>query len=193
MLTYAAPFVRVKLIHWLKNTVLQITDSRSDIAVPISELYARLLEDESPWVRQEALESFNQFTHECPNDDLVTRVVKIVIGKSMLSDSLPAYISCSSYYKLSGFSTTDAFLRQLIGSPRESRNRHTCYKVDEREEKLQKLEESSESDSKLEERVESVCNELEEFIKYRNKISEDSLDRLRRTMLKVFDQRNNIS
>ena len=190
MVPYVAPFVRVKLLHWLQNIALQITDGRSNFAAPISILYAQLLEDKTPWVRQEAFESFDYFTRNSDNEDLVERVVHVIVSKSTLSDSITAYIASTPYYKLSGFSTTDAFLRQLIGSPRVSRPQHNCYEVNEREEKLIKLEgPSPKSSSRLDQNVDRICDGLEEIAKYKNEINQESLDRLRIAMLKILDQR----
>ncbi|XP_033224134.1 uncharacterized protein C1orf112-like [Belonocnema kinseyi] len=188
LVPYAPPFVRVKLLYWLQNLALQTIDG-SSFAPPISELYAQLLEDKTPWVRQEAFESFDYFTRNSDNEELVERVVKVIVGKPTLSDSITAYIASTPYYKLSGFPNNDAFFRQLIGSPRASRPQHTCYEVNEREEKLLKLEEASpKSSSRLDQKIGRVCDELEEIAKCRNEISPEFLDRLRIAMLKIFDQ-----
>lgn len=189
MVPYAPPFVRIKLLYWLQKLALETIDG-SSFAAPISGLYAQLLEDKTPWVRQEAFESFDYFTRNSDNEELVEQVVKVIVGKPTLSDSITAYIASNPYYKLSGFPTNDAFFRQLVGSPRVSRPQHTCYEVNEREEKLIKLEESSsKSSSRLDLKIGRVCEELEEIAKCKNEISPECLDRLRIAMLKVFDQR----
>ncbi|XP_043474828.1 uncharacterized protein C1orf112 homolog isoform X2 [Leptopilina heterotoma] len=196
LLPYAPPYIRIQLLNWLKNVLIHTTDNMSRLSVPIAELYVQLLQDETPWVRQEAFEYFNDFTRSSPNENLVGSVLNIIIDKTALSESLSAYISRTSYYKLSGFSNTEAYFRQLVGGSRKILQQHTCYEINEREDKFPKLDDSpgilassANTDFNVNKKIESLCDQLDDLSNCKNEISQESFERLRQTFLKICDQR----
>lgn len=195
MLPYTLPHVKIKLLNWLKDILIHTTEKISHLSSPISELYARLLEDETPWVRQEAFEYFNDFTRNSPNEDLVGSVLQIIIDKTKLSESLPAYISSTSYYKLTGYPNIETYLRQLLGSCGKNLYQHTCYEVNEREDKFPKLEDSTNCKAgfNVNDKIDNICNELDDLLEYKNEISQENFEKLRHVFVKICDQRVNSS
>lgn len=195
LLPYTPPYIRIQLLNWLKNVLIHTTDNMSRLSVPIAELYVQLLQDETPWVRQEAFDYFNNFTRSSPNENLVGSVLNIIIDKTALSESLSAYISSTLYHKLSGFSNTEDYFRQLVGSSKKGLL-HTCYEINEREDKFPKLDDSAailasstNTDFNVNKKIESLCDQLDDIVDCKSEISQESFDRLRQTFLKICDQR----
>ncbi|XP_026671963.1 uncharacterized protein C1orf112 homolog isoform X2 [Ceratina calcarata] len=189
------PHVKVMASHYLRNNVKSFDNCEVRTANALAELNCCLLEDENPWVRQEALESFVYVTHMCPNDDLVTRIVSAITRKSSLSDSLPAYLSDRTYYELRDFADVRSYLRHVVVHSRDIR--HVCdnYEAFERNEKLAKLEnrhvdnsdESPLMTKELDECVNKLCGELSEITKKSDAIGKDVLRKLRLVCEKFLD------
>ena len=160
----------------------------------LAELNCRLLEDENPWVRQEAFESFDYLAHMCPNEDLVTKMAAAVTRKSSLRDSLPAYLSGTIYYELQDFSNIRDYLKHMA---KHSQNvYHVCnnYEDCQRDQKLAKLEnESIESFDEnsplnhLDEHVSEICDELNDILKKSSDIANHVMRRLRLICMKILD------
>lgn len=160
----------------------------------LAELNCRLLEDENPWVRQEAFESFDYVAHMCPNEDLVTKMAAAVTKKSSLRDSLPAYLSGTIYYELQDFSDIRDYLQHMA---KHSQNvYHVCnnYEDCQRDQKLAKLEiESIESFDKnspfnhFDEHVNEICDELNDILKKTGDIGNHVMRRLRLICMKILD------
>lgn len=160
----------------------------------LTELNCRLLEDENPWVRQEAFETFDYVAHMCPNEDLVTKMAAAVTRKSSLRDSLPAYLSGTIYYELQDFSDIRDYLQHIA---KHSQNvYHVCnnYEDCQRDQKLAKLEiESIETFDKnsplsqLDEHVSEICDELNDILKKSSDITNHVMRRLRLICMKILD------
>ncbi|XP_043256870.1 uncharacterized protein C1orf112-like [Colletes gigas] len=186
--------VRVIATHYLRNNVDSFDACGLKTANALAELNCRLLEDENPWVRQEAYESFDQMAHTCPNEELVTKMVAAVTRRPVLSDSIPAYLSVTPYYELSDFSDVRFYLQHAI---EDSQNVcHVCYHYEEsqREEKLARLEtqsseisiESSGSND-LNEHVSKICDELNDIARKTSDIDDRTLRRLRLVCTKILN------
>lgn len=188
-------YVKVIVSHYLRNNVDSFGVRGLKTANALAELNCRLLEDENPWVRQEALESFDQVAHMCPNEDLVTRMVTAVSRKPSLSDSLPAYLSGTSYYELRDFADVRVYLRHVA---RDTKNLcHVCYRYEEsqRDEKLARLDLQSSENSiegpstsnDVDDRVNNVCDELNDIARKITDLDDRTLRRLRTVCAKILN------
>lgn len=130
----------------------------------------------------------------CPNEDLVTKMAAAVTKKSLLRDSLPAYLSGTIYYELQNFSNIEDYL-QHIGKQLQNIY-HVCnnYEDSQRDEKLPKLEihsvesfDENPSINDLDEHVNKICDELNDILKKNNDISNHVLRRLRLICSKILD------
>lgn len=130
----------------------------------------------------------------CPNEDLVTKMAAAVTKKSLLRDSLPAYLSGTIYYELQNFSNIEDYL-QHIGKQLQNIC-HVCnnYEDSQRDEKLPKLEihsvesfDENPSINDLDEHVNKICDELNDILKKNNDISNHVLRRLRLICSKILD------
>ncbi|XP_076635469.1 FIGNL1-interacting regulator of recombination and mitosis [Colletes latitarsis] len=186
--------VRAIATHYLRNNVDSFDACGLKTANALAELNCRLLEDENPWVRQEAYESFDQVAHACPNEELVTKMVAAVTRRPVLSDSIPAYLSGAPYYELSDFPDVRFYLQHAIQGAQNVC--HVCYHYEEsqREEKLARLEtqpsensiESSGSND-LNEHVSKVCDELNDIARKTSDIDDRTLRRLRLICTKILN------
>ncbi|XP_078041227.1 FIGNL1-interacting regulator of recombination and mitosis isoform X2 [Augochlora pura] len=192
------PHVRATASHYLKDNVNKFGNCGSKTANALAELNCRLLEDNNPWVRQEALESFDYVAHVCPNEDLVTKMATFVTRKTSLSESLPAYLSSTPYYELVDFPDVQLYLQHMA---KHSENAcHTCYRYDEsqRDEKLARMESVSSNGSEdqfiscptsgvLDEQANKICDELNDILKKTGDIGNNTLRRLRLLCAKILD------
>ncbi|XP_015435189.1 PREDICTED: uncharacterized protein C1orf112-like [Dufourea novaeangliae] len=186
--------VKVIASHYLRNNIGSFDICGVRTANALSELNCRLLEDENPWVRQEALESFDHVAHMCPNEDLVTKMAAAITKKPSLSDSLPAYLSGTPYYELRDFSDAQLYLQHVA---RISKNvGHVCYHYEEsqRDEKFARLEiklsgssTDGQSTNDLDEHVNKICDELNDTLKRIGNIGDGALRRLRLVCAKILD------
>lgn len=180
--------------YYLKNDINSLDCCGIKTVNALSELNCRLLEDENPWVRQEAFESFDHVAHMCPNEDLVTKMATAITKKSSLRDSLPAYLSGTTYYELQDFTDIEDYLQQIA---KHAKNVcHICNNYDDsqRDEKLAKLEiESVESFDEnsclndLDEHVSKICDELNDILKKHNDIGSHTLQKLKLICAKFLD------
>ncbi|XP_061937111.1 FIGNL1-interacting regulator of recombination and mitosis-like [Apis cerana] len=191
---YFPPHVKAIASHYLRNNIDSLDNCGLKVANALAEFNCRLLEDENPWVRQEAFESFDHVAHICPNEDLVTKMAAAVTKKSLLRDSLPAYLSGTIYHELQNFSNIEDYL-QHIGKHLQDIY-HVCnnYEDSQRDEKLPKLEihsmesfDETPSINDLDEHVSRICDELNDISKKNNDISNHVLRRLRLVCRKILD------
>ncbi|XP_076764071.1 FIGNL1-interacting regulator of recombination and mitosis [Xylocopa sonorina] len=188
------PLVKATASHYLRNNVNSFNSCGIKTINTLAEFNCRLLQDENPWVREEALESFDHVAHMCPNEELVTKMAATVTKKSSLSDFLPAYLSGTSYYELQSFLDIRLYLQHVA---RRCQNIcHICYSYEDsqRDEKLAKLEiqsvDSSDeipSWSDIDEHVSKICDELNDILKKDTSIGSHVLRRLRLICAKVLD------
>nr|XP_034189327.1 uncharacterized protein C1orf112 homolog isoform X2 [Osmia lignaria]XP_034189334.1 uncharacterized protein C1orf112 homolog isoform X2 [Osmia lignaria] len=184
------PHVKVIASHYLRNSINFFGNCMVRSSYALAELNCRLLEDENPWVRQEALESFDHVAHMCPNEDLVTTMAAAVTKKASLNDTLPAYLSGTTYLELQDFSDVKHYLQHVA---RNSLNIcHVCcnYEDSQKEEKLAKLENQSvenPSVNDLDKHVNKICDELNDIIKKQDEISNDALQKLLSTCIEIAD------
>ncbi|XP_053971865.1 uncharacterized protein C1orf112-like [Hylaeus volcanicus] len=186
--------VKVIASHYLRNNTDSFGSCGLKTANALAELNCRLLEDENPWVRQEALESFDRVAHMCPNEDLVTKMAAAVTRRPSLSDSLPAYLSATPYYELRGFADVQFYLQHVA---KNSVNVcHVCYHYEEsqRDEKLARLESQSSENSvdgspssQLDEYVNKICDELNDISRKSSDIGDRALKRLRFVCTKILN------
>lgn len=187
--------MRVIASHYLRDNINSFDNCGPKTANALAELNCRLLEDNNPWVQQEAFESFDCMAHMCPNEDLVTKMATAITKKPSLNDSVPAYLSSTIHYELRDFSDVRLYLQYLA---KHSQNvRHVCYHYEEseRNEKFARLDtELSGSNSveiqssgELNERVNKICDELNDISKKTADVSEHSLRRLRSLCVKMLD------
>ncbi|CAL7936084.1 unnamed protein product [Xylocopa violacea] len=188
------PLVKATASHYLRNNVDSFSSCGMKTINALAELNCRLLEDENPWVREEAIESFEHVAHMCPNEDLVTKMAATVTKKPSLSDFLPAYLSGTSYYELQSFLDIRLYLQHVAKHRRNIC--HVCYNYEDsqRDEKLAKLEiQSVESSDEtmpwndIDERVSKICDELNVILKKNSSIGSHVLQRLRLICAKVLD------
>lgn len=186
--------VKVIASHYLRTNKHRFGNCGIKTANALAELNCRLLENENPWVQQEAFESFDQLAHTCPNEDLVTKMAAAVTKKLSLKNSLPAYLSGTTYHELQDFSDISDYLQHVA---KHSQNfYHVCNNYDDsqRDEKLAKLEtqsiESSDENrslNDLDEHVSKICDELNDILKKNGDIGSFALRRLRLICAKILD------
>lgn len=186
--------VKVIASHYLRSNADSFGSFSPKTASALAELNCRLLEDENPWVRQEALESFNHVAHMCPNEELVTRMAAAVTKKPSLSDSLPAYLLGTPYYELRDFTDARHYLQSVASDPLPLC--HVCYRYEEaqRDEKFARLEAQSRGSpaegprpNELDGHVNKLCDELTDMLKRSNDIGESTLRRLRLLCARILD------
>ncbi|CAK9828855.1 Uncharacterized protein C1orf112 [Anthophora retusa] len=186
--------VKVTASHYLRNNIDSFGSCGIKAANALAELNSQLLEDENPWLRQEALESFDHVAHMCPNEDLVTTMAAAITKKSLLSDSLSSYLSGTVFYELQDFSDVRIYLQHVAKYCENVC--HVCnnYEDSQRDEKLAKLEaQSSESLNEstplndFDEHVSKVCDELNDILKKSRDIESRVLRRLRSVCAKILD------
>nr|XP_033340241.1 uncharacterized protein C1orf112-like [Megalopta genalis] len=190
--------VRATASHYLKDNVNKFGNCGPKTANALTELNCRLLEDNNPWVRQEALESFDYIAHMCPNEDLVTKMATAITRKPSLGESLPAYLSSTPYYELLDFSDVRLYLQHVA---KNSVNVcHICcrYEESQRDEKLARMETESSDGSEgqfssnpsshvLDEEANRICDELNDILRNTADIADNTLRRLRLVCAKLLD------
>ena len=186
--------VKVIASHYLRSNADSFGSTSPKAASALAELNCRLLEDDNPWVRQEAFESFNHVAHMCPNEELLTIMAAAVNKKPSLNDSLRAYLQDTPYYKLRDFTDARHYLQSVAGDSRPVC--HVCYRYEEapRDEKFARLDAQSRESpaedprpNELDERVNKLCDELTNMLKKSNDIGESTVRRLRLLCARILD------
>lgn len=121
--------VKIKLCQYLRQNVENLDRCGARSASALTELFSRLLEDESPWVCQEALESFERIGHAC-SEQLVARIAKTLARVSSISNVMQAYLSSTPYYMLEGFANAHDYLGDVAKTAQCHGDQHTCYEYE---------------------------------------------------------------
>lgn len=123
--TYMPPRVKIKLCQYLRQNVENFDRCGSQSVSALIKLFSHLLEDESPWVRQETLESFERVGHTC-SERLVARIAKGLAKIPTISNVMQTYLSCKPYYVLEGFSNAHDYLGH-VSKTAQGYCEHSCY------------------------------------------------------------------
>ncbi|XP_012062881.1 PREDICTED: uncharacterized protein LOC105626181 [Atta cephalotes] len=141
------PQGKIKICHFLRQNVENLGRcSIQNITSTLIELFSHLLEDEDPWVCQEALETFEHVGHMCL-EQLVAEIAKALAKIPCISDIMQAYLSLRPYYVFKGFTNIQDYLRYLAKAVQNHGDEHRCYEYNEfeRKDKMLKLEEEKNS------------------------------------------------
>lgn len=123
---YLPPLGKIKICHFLRRCIEDLDHCRVQSVAPILiGLFAHLLENENPWVRQEALETFEHMGQRC-SEQLVAKVARALAKIPNISNVMQAYLSSKPYYSLEGFANMQDYLRYLVKAI-QNRSEHTCY------------------------------------------------------------------
>ncbi|KAL0132514.1 hypothetical protein PUN28_000332 [Cardiocondyla obscurior] len=195
---YLPPQGKIKICHFLRKNVKAL--SRYDahnIASILTELFSCLIEDENPWVCQEALETFEHVGHVCP-EQLVAKIAKSLAKKPSISSLMQAYLSSKPYYIFKGFINVQYYLKYLAQGVQNRNNEHKCheYNESEREEKILKLEKNSCEITvpilnTLDEQAEKLYQELTMVLENQAVISETTCRRLITVLEKIVRVQEN--
>lgn len=181
------PFdLRIKVSHYLKHNAPHFTSNDASLTQWLAKLYCSMLEDNVPVIRQEALESFDQFIQRCSNDDLICNVTKVIVSRTSVCEYVRPYITHESCIFKNEYSSLDEFLGHLVGQTVDFQE-HECFPQEERkrDEKCPRLETAKMSPANLEQRVDSVCKEIEELVKFKNELSDNMIRKLKAALLKL--------
>ncbi|CAL1677663.1 unnamed protein product [Lasius platythorax] len=170
---------KIKICHFLRRSVDDLDCGVQSVASILTGLFVHLLENENPWVRQEALETFEHMGQRC-SEQLIAKIAKALAKIPNISSVMQAYLSSRPYYSLEGFANIQDYLRYLVGAIK-NRDGHTCYKYNEseREEKIPRMEKEGSSRDvimpisiQLDERAEELCKGLAKVLEDRAVISD---------------------
>ncbi|KMQ92666.1 hypothetical protein RF55_7314 [Lasius niger] len=117
---------KIKICHFLRRSVDDLDCGVQSVASILTGLFVHLLENENPWVRQEALETFEHMGQRC-SEQLIAKIAKALAKIPNISSVMQAYLSSRPYYSLEGFANIQDYLRYLVGAIK-NRDGHTCYK-----------------------------------------------------------------
>lgn len=117
---------KIKICHFLRRSVDNLDHSEvQSVASILTGLFAHLLENENPWVHQEALETFEYMGQRC-SEQLIATVAKALAKIPNISSVMQAYLSSKPYYFLEGFASMQDYLGHLVEAMQNC-NKHTCY------------------------------------------------------------------
>ncbi|XP_012530927.1 uncharacterized protein LOC105833618 [Monomorium pharaonis] len=194
------PRGKIKICHFLRRNVEDLSRCGiQSVTSTLVELFSNLLEDENPWVRQEALETFEHVGHMCLQQ-LVGKIAKALAKIPGISNVMQAYLSSRSYYAFKDFTNEQDYLRYLAKSLQNYNSEHKCHKynVSEREEKMPKLEEEEENSrekmlmlTQLDEQAEDLCKELTKVLEDQAVISEAMCKKLITILEKILRVQRN--
>lgn len=141
------PRGQIKICQFLRRNVENLGRCGvQSVASTLIELFSHLLENENPWVSQDALETFEHVGHMCL-EQLVAKIAKALAKLPGISNVMQAYLSSRPYYIFKNFTNVQDYLRYLIRTVQNRNDEHRCheYNETEREEKIPKLEEEKNS------------------------------------------------
>ncbi|XP_071647997.1 uncharacterized protein [Temnothorax longispinosus] len=192
------PRGKIKICHFLQQNIKYLGRCGiQSIASILTELFSRLLEDENPWVRQEALETFEHVGHVCP-EQLVAEIAKALAKILSISNVMQAYLTSKSYYVFKGFINMQDYLRYLAKAVQNHGDEHRCheYNESEREEKMPKLKKNSHEIiapmlTQLDEQAEKLYKGLTKVLEDQAVISEDICRRLITVLEKIIQLQGN--
>ncbi|XP_077269468.1 FIGNL1-interacting regulator of recombination and mitosis isoform X1 [Temnothorax americanus] len=202
------PRGKIKICHFLQQNIKYLGRCGiQSIASILTELFSRLLEDENPWVRQDALETFEHVGHVCP-EQLVAEIAKALAKILSISNVMQAYLTSKSYYVFKGFINMQDYLRYLAKAVQNHGDEHRCHeynkmliminehKESEREEKMPKLKKNSHEIispmlTQLDEQAEKLYKGLTKVLEDQAVISEDICRRLITVLEKIIQLQGN--
>lgn len=118
---------KIKICHFLQRNVENLGRCGvQSVASTLVELFNRLLEDENPWVHQEALETFEHVGHMCL-EQLVAEIAKALAKIPGISNIMQAYLSSKPYYVFKGFTNVQDYLRYLAKAIQNHSDEHKCH------------------------------------------------------------------
>lgn len=121
------PRGKIKLCYFLRQNVEDLGHCRvQSVASTLTEFFGRLIEDQNPWVRQEALETFEHVGHVCP-EQLVAEIAKALAKIPGISNVMQAYLSSRSYYIFKSFTNMQDYFRYLIKAIKNHGDEHRCH------------------------------------------------------------------
>ncbi|KAJ8668535.1 hypothetical protein QAD02_010198 [Eretmocerus hayati] len=149
----------------------------SSCSSALGELFCRLLSDSDPCVQQQSLESFEQLTMLCPDQEVLSGLAMAIRNSrnESLSRILPAYIAGDLEHRLHGFNSSNEFFKALAGPVSMTKitaKGHRCKvraESEGRSEKIIKLADGE--DRQLEAVVERICKDLEIVGKVKERLS----------------------
>ncbi|XP_050447562.1 uncharacterized protein C1orf112-like [Cataglyphis hispanica] len=171
---------KIKICHFVRRYIEDFDRCGiQSVASTLIGLFVHLLENENPWVRQEALETFEHIGQRC-SEQLIAKIAKALAKRPNINSIMQAYLSSRPYYTLEGFANLQDYFRYLAKAIK-NRDEHTCYEYNEseREEKIPRLEKEENScdvimpiSIQLDERAEELCKGLAEVLEGRAVISD---------------------
>lgn len=177
---YVSSNVRLEFCQFFEHCMANLADIDLGFVV---KLFCLLLNDEDTCVKLQALESFDNLSHTCPNESFLTSVALAIKNEhSEVFKTLAAYLSREVCQSFVGFDDLDESLVALCST---SERKHICRQKswDDRDQKLPKLEVDVESSSAdwedTEKLAERICDVLEVVSRDRRQLSRDTSDRLR--------------
>ncbi|XP_011878542.1 PREDICTED: uncharacterized protein C1orf112-like isoform X2 [Vollenhovia emeryi] len=184
---------KIKVCHFLQQNVEDL--GRCGVQSVVStliELFSRLLEDENPWVRQEALETFEHVGHVCP-EQLIAAIAKALAKIPGISNVMQAYLSSRLYHVFKGFTNMQDYLKYLAKAVQDYSDEHRCYEYNEseRKEKMPKLEEKKSSPEIIAPKLTHLDEQAEEFYKGLTKVLESQAvisEAICRRLITVLEQ-----
>ncbi|XP_014614515.1 PREDICTED: uncharacterized protein LOC106792560 [Polistes canadensis] len=191
---HALPHAKIKIAYYLEDLIATFKKYQpNNVINGVVKIHSRLLEDENPWVYQENLECFDRFSSTCLSEGLVVKIADTISGKSMICDSVPAYLSRKQYYKLQDVPDIKFYLLCLVKNSLNRSTRHICmnFKDSKKDVKIPRIEtetiKCNITSQELNERVNSICEELRNLLKRKSDINEVSLRNLRTVLTRLTE------
>lgn len=126
---YMPSRAKIKICQYLRQSVENFDCCGARSASALTEMFSHLLKDENPWVREEALESFESIGHAC-SERLIARIAKTLAKVSSINNVMQAYLSSTPYYVLEGFANMLDYLGHVANTAQGHCNQHVCYKYE---------------------------------------------------------------
>jgi len=124
---HLSPRGKIKICHFLRQNVEDLGRfGIQSVASTLTELFGHLLEDENPWVYQEALETFEHVGHMCL-EQLVAKIAKALAKIPGISNVMQAYLSSRLYYVFKGFTNIQDYLKHLAKAIQNHGDEHRCH------------------------------------------------------------------
>lgn len=210
---YMTSPTKIKICQYLRRNVENLNRCRAQSASALTEIFSCLLKDKSPWVHEEALQSFESVGHAC-SERLIARIAKTLAKVPSINNIIQAYLSSTLYYMPTGFVSVLTYFRYVVKTAQ--RNQHVCYKYEVstikhkkyhiyifctltkkfckiKEEKIPRVEEKDSRNiapitlMQLDEHAERLYEGLTMVLEGRANISEATCKKLRTILMKVLE------
>lgn len=154
----------------------------------LAELLSCLLKDQSPFIRNEVLEHFNDFANSCPNNDFIKQLLGAMKTDPSSIKIIRSYSMRDTSLNSSKFSSLEEFIHSTTKDAKIAiQDSVFCEKSSqEKEEKrprldLRKIERNLNgiSAEDLDEKVDNIVKVVEEILEYKHALSEQSITKLR--------------